>query len=368
MTRSLSEIKDLAATTKKLESANIQYKHYPVEALKLGFKGGCKNTDLRKSVSIQIDGEEYSTTNRFWKSFSSSLGVVDGVFNLFTPEEVMKRVAEREKDNVFRFTTQGDNLVGMGGQGKKYIKYDDIAEWLIANKMEDIQFSHGCVQGYITDEKLMKINGEDFHTRTGFRVPFDGISSASQFASLLRLVCLNGMVGFSRSLSVPHNVSHDNPFLTLNRAISNIQFGEGHELLINKMKEMQVSAISLAEAQFISHGLRKSGYEGHADFFEEIMNVNHYGVESKSMKKERLKSLPCQDRKGKMASVYDALNYITQITSREGSKYFSTKGIHGATMLRAVGNELITKDLDLPDMLENGRDFEGVFGLKLKKE
>ena len=319
-----------------------------------------------KSAVVNIDDQEYKTSRRFWKTFNTQFKVSEKVYNLFTPEEVIQRISRNVGPEDFRFTIQGDTLMGMGHVDKNYLRFDQTLEFLYENGFDGVHLGQGFLEGSTTDEKTFQIGPDEFKMRDVLRLPIDGLSSATKYASLLRLICLNGLTGISQAFAQPINVAHDSAFKSLKKAMDNSTGGgETHELLIGKVDLMQTSALSLYEARLLSKGFKMSGYEKEGAVFDQVSNIYRYGVETVARSKDTLKNLPCVDEDNKIISAYDALNFVTQITSRP-EEHVSIHGIRGAERLRAFVTELLIKDLDLPEMIKDGRDFEGIFNTEDK--
>jgi hypothetical protein len=315
-------------------------------------------------TSILVAGQKARPTRRFWRSFFMRFGISDSVFRYFEPEEVFQRISERAPDDQLRYCLERDaegltRLLGVSGPSRGVIRYGEIVDLMSHHG----GFDHAYADGVVTSTHLprsgaqpFQINGDHFEHRFVMETPVDGFSHPKIYLSLLRQICTNGLIGYTRAfrsdVSLGRDISH-----CIGRALETYDNGEGYAALRQRFESAQTSWASLRESLQLYKSLIKVQERKDVrsdtlmrDFYRMTGNLNElYGLanlDAISGKRQRI--LPARCR------VYDLLNFASEIATHHSTP-------EGARTMQAYVGSLIADEYDMEGTAETVTDFSDFF-------
>lgn len=342
----------------------------PVNAFKV--KMGKPITKGRKKAAvehIELDGRKMYPTDRFWKSMQMRFRFRKTIFKYFTPDEVFSRITEVDNGMVrYCVENSGDTpkLLAMTNPAKPIIQYDNLED--ILRKPESnlvpgsVNYTNGVIQTAHNTSVPWKINiaGDDFVTRFHVDTPIDGFGKPAIYVSLLREVCVNGMVGYAPAFRTELNLGKkdEGVTFTLERALENYSNEEMYNALIQRIESSTTSFCSVYEAMKFHKTLVKIYNEGNTNykklvisreagtserdigvfnkFYETVGDLNSmYGVaniDSISPKKQKL--FPTKAR------LYSLLNLATEIATHDCKPA-------GARKMQGFVGQLLSDEFDM---------------------
>lgn len=239
------------------------YQTAPINAFKV-----TETTEKGDVRFMEIDGQKVQPTNRFWTSLCSNfstMGMNLKMFKMFSHSEVFERLALRNGDNI-QYTMQGDGngankLLGICKPGKPLANYDNVMNTLQKYNASEIEYQNGSgsadcgiVQSWHTPRHMqdIKVGGDTLVPKYVLETPIDGFGKPTIYLSLLRQVCTNGMIGYSKAfksdlvLGRGQDVMH-----TLERALDSYNNEEGYMALKARLESATQSWASVGEAQAV---------------------------------------------------------------------------------------------------------------------
>lgn len=276
------------------------------------------------------------TTGRFWRSLCSKSGISENIFKIFTHEEVWERIKETRiltnkstGDNRLRLVVDGRNnsALAMTPAEKGYINYEKYLE--LATGHGGTGFSYG--DGIITSvhecsTPAMMVDQEQFRPRIYVETPIDGLGHPNVYLGLLREVCSNGMVAMASAFRTEVTAAQQSgevgqsPIMyTLDRMFESFSNDEGFDALSRRLSTARITPLSIAEASRFVRLLQK--HRSKLDWeeiqaFESLLGdfCHEYGlVDPRQLSRKKMAILPTH------ATVYDAINFFTEITTHNTS-------------------------------------------------
>ncbi len=257
----------------------------------------------------------------------------------------------------------------------------------------DVTYHDGIVESSHvprTSGGVFQVGGDDFMNRFLMATPIDGYGAPNIYLALLRMVCQNGVVGYSKAFksSVSLGKGDDDVAPTLTRALDGFGNDEGYAAIRSRLEEAARSWASVYEQESLykvlvqaygKNGIDESG--GVPALAPRIRSLLHapvdgvveevpnggigsqllvafnrmtgdaqrlYGVASlDALSMKRKKTLPVK------CSVFDLVNFATEVSS-----HFATPS--AARALQGWLGSLITEEYDLEgtrDRVESFADF-----------
>lgn len=321
--------------------------------------------------SIIIDDEPIVPTSRFWNSLYARYNLNKSFFKYFSHNEVFERIVEKETESTVRVTIERDTktgdsrLLSATGLNRPVIVYDDLLEVLdnFGIGQGTISYENGVVIS--THEPRVgggeyKISGDKFRNKFVMHAPIDGYGNPNFYLSLLRLICSNGMVGFSKSFqsTLKLGTGADNIKYTLQRALDGFSNEEGYAQIRERFEIGAHSWASLREQQDLYRILLhlqndpKITKDRAADIrtkFEDMSGRPYelYHQDPNLFSEKRLRTLPVE------CKVYDMINFATEVATHEVSESTAQK-------LHVWVGGLLSSEYDLEgscDAFDDWRDF-----------
>ncbi|XZE53043.1 DUF932 domain-containing protein [Planctomycetaceae bacterium SH139] len=321
---------------------------------------------------LEIEGQQVRATKRFWRSFFTRFGIAENVFRYFSPAEVFSRIGEVNQGAAFRYCVverhdlqdaqPGEprrELLAVTSPQRPVIHYSEVIDLLQRYGGLDVHYHDGLVHSSHSPRggsREFAIGGDQFRDRFCLETPIDGYGHPRLFLSLLRLVCSNGMVGYSRTFrsDIPVGKHMDH---CLTRALESFDNGDGYVALRQRFASSQSSWASVQECVQLAGLLEKlevakeltcQGLLGRlhtiAGNLNELYGLSN--IEALSDKRQRI--LPSRAR------VYDLLNFASEIASHHAKP-------SGANRIQAYIGSLISDEYDLEGTAEVSTDFDAFF-------
>ncbi len=321
-----------------------------------------------KLRNLKINGQSVHATKRFWRSFFTRFGIAENVFRYFTPAEVFTRIAEVNGDTSFRFCianhTDKDgrgksDLLAVTSPNRSAIRFDEITDLIERFGGHDVRYHQGLVTSTHAPRggsRQFAIGGDQFRDRFCMETPIDGFGHPRLFLSMMRLVCSNGMIGYSRAFrsDVPIGKHMDH---CISRALQSFDNGDGYVALRQRFESAQTSWASVHECIGFAATLERLKRdqqltcEGLLGRFRSVAGnlCELYGlsnIEALSDKRQRI--LPSKAR------VYDLLNFASEVATHHCLP-------DGANRIQAFIGSLISDEYDLEGTADSGADFDAFF-------
>lgn len=321
------------------------------------------NSNVR-FTALNFNGEDLKPTRRFWRSFFQRFRISENVFRYFEPTEVFTRISQRAANHRIRFCIERNadkppRLLSATTPGRPMIHFDEVQDLVEEYDGTDVEYSNGVIISTHMPRSgagQFEIGGDQFEHRFLMETPVDGFGHPRIHLSFLRMVCTNGMVGYSKAfrsdISLGKDIRH-----CIVRALESYDNGEGYAALRQRFESAQTSWASIREClqlyQAISRvklqGDRKP--QGLLDDFRQMTGNLHmlYGLanlDAISSKRQRI--LPARCR------IYDLLNFASEV----GTHYATAEG--NKAMQAFVGG-LISDEYDMEGTAESTTEFSDFF-------
>ncbi len=379
----------------RAREVTIDYRNVPVGALRAVTLTNPR-TGREMATAIQVDGAAYTPTKRFWRSLFQRFGLNEQVFRYFKYEEVFARVVSMNPDARLRICVEqtpaaeaasDDNplarrrLLAVSNPRRPVLGYDDAITLLRRHTGDGNASGGGGVSyhdGVINSvhvprsgEHGFDIGPDRFHNRFVVEVPVDGFGDPRIFLSLLRQVCSNGAVGYSRAFRSDVRVGNNDAAYTLERALGQFDHDEGFAALRQRFESAQKSWASLRETVALHQVLgrisgRRHDFDltgsgddtaprGHGVRLQAELNKvagdRHalYGLANlDALSSKRQRVLPAKCR------VYDLINFASEVATHRA-------GPDSRYRLQAFIGTLISDEYDLEGTAERVPEFKDLF-------
>jgi len=253
----------------------IGYSTAPLRSIKIeevGEKGIVK--------ALSIEDRKFLPTGRFWTSLCSTYsthGLSTKVFKLFSHKEVLQRLTDvlggDDKARIrYTFEDKGSapgNILAVTLPSKPVISYESIAETLGRHNALTIDYNNGVMRSTHTPNHMenFKIAGDGFAHQYVLETPIDGFGSPLIYLSLLRQVCSNGMIGYSRAFRSEISMGRGdnqnaNVIFSLERALDSFSNEEGYSALRQRFESATQSWASIAECNRVYKVLSAMAQKG----------------------------------------------------------------------------------------------------------
>jgi hypothetical protein len=338
----------------------------------LGVHTAKDKTGRTQVKQVLIAGTPVRPSVRFWTSLQVRFGFSANIFKFFRHDEVFQRISEVASNDRIRWCVERDEdgkgtALAVTNPGSALIRHDDLMGLLDQYEAENLAYANGFVRSTHSPRHGgdFTIGGDGFRNKFIIDTPIDGFGRPLVYLSLLRLICANGAVGYSKAFRSELNVGKatDGVHFALMRVLEGFNNEEGFAALRQRFESATNSWASVNEANKLYKTLlrlhHRGDIEGNAplpaaggDGAEEayrgqpiLRSFNQltgdltqmYGLanlDALSIKRQR--TLPAQ------AKVYDLLNFASEVAT------------HHAT---AAGNR--TLQAFLGDLISNEYDLEG---------
>jgi hypothetical protein len=229
---------------------------------------------------LSVEDRKFYPTGRFWTSLCSTYsthGLSTKVFKLFSHREVLQRLTDvlggDDKARIrFTFEDKGSapgNILAVTLPSKPVIPYERINETLGRYNALTVDYSGGIVRSTHTPNHMadFSIAGDGFAHQYVLETPVDGFGSPLIYLSLLRQVCSNGMIGYSRAFRSEISMGRGdnqnaNVIFSLERALDSFSNEEGYSGLRQRFEKATQSWASIAECNRVYKVLAAMAQKG----------------------------------------------------------------------------------------------------------
>lgn len=309
---------------------------------------------------INFKGDELEISDRFLNSMCSLLRISKSVFSLFEPNEVLSRAKDRLKLDKVRLTSVDGRALALTKFGKPIVDINAHGKILDNFGCQKAEYVDGVVRSYHTPSipSGSEIFGDKFAHQFVIDTPVDGYGLPAAFASILRLVCSNGLVGYSPAFKSEINLGRgENPMAIMERFIESYNNEEAYDAMRRRVEASRTSPASVYEVNKLqkilsAQGMRslhndvnfRQSIDGSMHILSDITRkldqmagdpLDKYGVVSfNALDDKRMRMLPVD------CTVYDIINLATEVSSHRADEIQSRK-------INAHIGDLITKQYDL---------------------
>jgi hypothetical protein len=332
--------------------------------------------------SLELDGRPVRPSPRFWNSLHVRFGFTSNIFRYFTHAEVFERISQVAPDDKVRWCLEcreggPDTLQAVTNPFAASINYDELMEVLDSHGTQTTRYTNGVV----TSEHAPRFNpvfqvaGDGFQNKFIIDTPIDGYGRPAVYLSMLRLICSNGVVGYSPTFrsELSTGKGENGVRFVLERVLGGFNNEDGYAALRQRFESAGRSWASVHEATRLYKVLARLHGRGEVHGSSPVHAVGGDGigecessglfhsfhtmtgdlsriyglanVEALSAKRQRTLPAACK--------VYDLLNFASEVATHHASEA-------GNRMMQAYVGELISGEYDLEgtvDQFSDWRDF-----------
>ena len=339
----------MTATATAPVTPKIGYATTPVRAFRIEKQG-----EKGKVKRISIDGRQFSPTPRFWTSLCSTYsthGLSTKVFKLFSHAEVLQRLTDvlggDDKARVrYTFEECADKpgqLLAITLPTKPVLTYDKIGETLGRYNALSVEYGSGIVRSTHTPQHMenFKLAGDGFAHQYVMETPIDGFGNPLIYLSLLRQVCSNGMIGYSRAFRTEislgrGDVEAANLTFSLERALDSFSNEEGYAALRTRFESATTSWASISECNRVYKVLAAMAQHG---FFLKKGTEGAKLVEKMAAKRDAMLSASVQGGLGERDELSEASPASVKIMRAYSALTGDLCSIYGLTHLDALSRK-----------------------------
>jgi len=364
---------DLTAAVAESNETTFEYKQISVKDMNVLSGEAVKSNGGKRVIEgVIIEDEVLQPTTRFWESLQARFGISGSIFKYFSYDEVFNRISAKsgDKDEI-RVCVERVNdkaqLLGVSAPNRPVVRYDEAAD--ICNRFgsENFVYSNGMIESrHVPRVKSpFQIGGDDFDTRFMMSIPVDGYGAPSVYLGLLRMVCSNGLIAYTKAFrqDVSLGKGGDDTSAALIRTLDAFNNDEGYAALRSRLDASAKSIASVNEAVQVykllvamhaRHELRDDTSVENSQvlnrFHELTGDINElYGIaniDAISQKKQRILPVKC--------TVYQLMNFITEISTH----YTKPNGIR---KMNAWVGSILQNEYDMEGTASGGNDFEDLY-------
>jgi hypothetical protein len=306
--------------------------------------------------SIEVNGEALKPTDRFWKSFFARFGLAEQVFRYFDYDEVLARLVLRCPDDRLRLSIErsehaAPRLLAVSSPASPLLRQEKAVELVSQHNGTAVSYADGVLSSSYTPrsgERSFEIGPDRFHNEFILEMPVDGYGQPRIFLSLLREVCSNGAVGYSRAFRSDIRMGHDVEY-AIDRALRQFDHEEGFAALRQRFDAAQKSWASVNESQRLRRVIGRIGSAGAeldriAGDLQELYGVANLDV--LTVKRQRILPVRCR--------VYDLLNYASELATHHAVG-------DNRMRLQAFIGTIVSDEYDLENTAEKVPEFRDMF-------
>ena len=319
----------------------------------------------RRIPNIEIGGQKMRTSSRFWNSIYSKYAISDTFFKYFTHAEVFDRIKDSSDIQVTVDSTDKNLLptaLAISTHNKQIAQADEVVKLFNLHGGQGVTYDRGILKATFVPPsgvQAFKIGPDEFKNRYNFEIPLDGYGKPKTYLSLLRTVCENGLIAYSRDFESEINISR-NPMLILGRALDSFDNDQGYEVLARRVEMAQKSFASFREIVKCEEMLVKT--ESGSKQIEEFREIcgfvqKQYGIANPaSVSEKKQMMLPGRVR------VSEIIDFVTEVATHKTEKEVDRMKMH------AHVGKLISKEFDLEGSAENPKEFRDLYLPRTKKK
>jgi hypothetical protein len=380
-------------------------------------------------TGVTINGRECKPSPRFLVSLGAKYGFGPSVYRWFDPAEVFTRISERASSDRIRVCVESrdsgtkEKLLGVSNPGAVLIQHDELLGLLndYGVKVDNADYGQrswptmggsidpngiriGQVGGaqvddggnlfappeipeIVYDDGIVRsvhaprnaqdytIGGDSFSNKFVLDIPIDAYGKPSAYLMLLRSICANGSIGYSRVFRADLSLGkgEDSFEYALVRAMEGYNNEEGFDALRQRMEAATNSWASIAEANKVYKGLIRLHHRGEARVNKKFL-TDAKGTDGASLVDSSPIITSYHNLVGDLSRAYglanlDALGVKRQRTLPAGCKmyellnFLSEVATHhatpaGARSLQAMNGDFLSAEYDLEGTVDKFGDWK----------
>ena len=353
----------------KFEYRTVPLTEFRVSVLKPERPTTPSGAAAKGTVTVSLGGEMLQPTPRFWGSVFKLLGIGEGTFAYFDHAEVFERVVERAAKaggGRVRVSVERPHephrpprLMGVSDPKKPYVPLDLARDLATRHDGERLSYADGVLTSDHTPRSGFEgfdVGPDRFANRFVFETPVDGVGAPRVFLSLLRTVCTNGMVAYSRAFRSDLRVGMEAE-ATLDRALGHFDHDAGFGALRQRFEMAQKSWASVAEVRKLERVVRRWHDHLRGGSTPALDRVREAGGDLQSLyglanldglsaRRQRLLPAKCRS--------YDLLNVASEVATHRADAA-------ARRALDAYVGDLVSDEFDLEGTAEKVGDFRDLF-------
>ena len=272
---------------------------------------------------IRFNDREYRLSKRFFSSFARRMKFSTNVFNYFSPQEFLTRVAERKPDIAFQatFDNHTGEVLGVTDPDRQLLPAH-IACKVIADdpRTRKITYNNGVwVAEMKLDESFEVPQAGEYYRRLQLNYPVDGLGMPCIYLATMRVVCSNGAVAAVSQFRTDIEVN-DESGTHLGKLLKSFSNDYGFSALSERLIAAQDTVASVNEflridALIAANVSDKNAYRLIHDRLNDVAGDPCYqyavtSLQSIPHRKQTLMPVAC--------SVNDLLNFCSELTTHHG--------------------------------------------------
>lgn len=353
---------------------SISYKDVNVSSIRLlrSSKNPKDPNSPQKITHLEVNGDTIAHSDRFLTSMCAIYGFAPSIFNYFTPDEVLSRIVEKKKsESVIRLAIEDNGTrkraLGVSKPTKPLLRVNALEDLLTRNGMsiKDASYHDGVVTTWHEPRLAynFKVAGDDYASKYVIETPIDGYGVPSAYLALIREVCTNGAIGYTKAFRSQASLGKNeaDAFHSMVRFTEAFSNEEGFAALRERLESALTSPVSLEEyhqvykiltgdvmkslhtndsgkpvpASESSIGNRLSGLCG---------SLAVYGIANfDALTQKRRRVIPTTTK------MYDLINFVTEIATHQAN-------VEQARKLQGWVGTTITGEYDLEGTLASADD------------
>jgi len=248
--------------TVTLEHPSISRGTAPIDAFKVDAMG-----DDGRVLTIDVEGRKVQPTDRFWRSLWSRFGLGPQVLKYWSPQETFERIKKVKGDSArLRYTiednAQDGKLLAVAAPNKPLVEIEQAAQTIGRYAVSDMHYADGIIHSTHQPPRIegFNIGPDKFVNQYCMETPIDGYGKPATWLSVLRLVCANGMIGYSKAFRSEvqiGNTSDSDAMFTIARLLDSWNNEEGYAALQERFEEAADAYASLYECNRIYRAINK---------------------------------------------------------------------------------------------------------------
>jgi hypothetical protein len=337
-------------------------------------------------AEVDVDGKPCMPTSRFWVSLQARFGFSRNIFRYFSHQEVFDRISTVAPNDQVRYCLEkqaggNDTILAVTNPHAPVIRYDHLQGLLNQYQAESISYSSGVIRSRhaprVSDP--FHIGSDAFANKYIIDTPIDGFGRPSVYLALLRMICSNGAIAYSRAFRSEINLGRagDGVEYGLTSVLDGFNNEEGYTALQQRFESAMNSWASVNEVNKLykvllrlhhHHQVRNAPVPAcGSDGAEEIQELQkswpvlqsfkqltgnlqeQYGlVNFDALSVKRQRTLPTKTK------MYDLLNFTSEVATHHATD-------SGSRVLQAFLGELVSRDYDLEGSGEAFGDWRDFF-------
>lgn len=308
-----------------------------------------------EQAHIRYGDREYRLSRRFFSSFARRMKFSSNVFNYFSPQEFLTRVAERNPEVAFQatFDNASDELLGVIDPDRKLLPAH-LACKVIADdpRTEKISYRDGVWEAEMSlDETFHVPQAGDYIRKLQLHYPVDGVGMPCIYLATMRQVCSNGAVAAVSQFRTDIEVN-DESGTHLGKLLKSFSNDYGFSAMSERLIAAQDTVASVNEfltidALIAANVSDKNAYRVIHDRLNDVAGDPCYqyavtSLQSIPRKKQSLMPVVC--------SVNDLLNFCSELTTHHGEL------LHRPRAFDEKAGQMLSQEFDLEGIYHtNGR-------------